>query len=73
MHNSSNHDIRIPRRTLLSPVELVRSVTPVEIELKQDSEAAAEQEGTSANTKSDCLTVGQNSVNGDCYVPPVDL
>ena len=73
VHNSSNHDIRIPRRTLLGHVELVRSVTPVEVELKQDSEVTVEQEGTSANTKSDCLTMGQNSVNDDCYVPPVDL
>ena len=73
VHNSSNHDIRIPRRTLLGHVELVRSVTPVEVELKQDSEVTVEQEGTSANTKSDCLTMGQNSENDDCYVPPVDL
>ena len=43
VHNSSNHDIRITRRTLLGHVELVRSVTPVEVELKQDSEAAVEQ------------------------------
>ena len=54
-------------------MELVKSVTPVEVELKQDSEAATEQEGTSANTKSDCFTVGQTSVNDDCYVSPVDL
>ena len=73
VHSSSNHDIRIPRRTLLGHVELVRSVTPVEVELKQDSEVTVEQEGTNANTKSDCLTMGQNSVNDDCYVPPVDL
>ena len=46
MHNSSNHDIRIPRRTLLGHVELVISVTPVEVELKQDSEVTVEQEGT---------------------------
>ena len=51
IHNSSNHDIRIPRHTLLGHVELVRSVTPVEAELKQDSEAVVEQEGTSANRK----------------------
>ena len=63
----------IPRHTLLGHVELVSSVAPVEVELKQDSEAAIKQEGTSANTKSDCLTVGKNSVNDNCYVPPVDL
>ena len=73
VQNSSNHDIRIPRRTLLGHVELVRSVTPVEVELKQDSEIIVEQEGTSANTKSDCLTMGQNLVNDDCYAPPVNL
>ena len=73
VHNSSNHDIPIPIHTLLGHVELVRSVTPVEVELKQDSEAAIEQEGTSANTESDFLTMGQNSVNDDCHVSPVDL
>ena len=56
VHNLSNHDIRIPRHTLLGHVELVRSVTPVEVELKQDSEVTVEQEGTSANTK---VTVSQ--------------
>ena len=49
-------------------MELVRSVTPVDVELKEDSEAAVEQKGTSANMKSDCFTVGQNSVNDDCYI-----
>ena len=73
VHNSSNHHIRIPRRTLLGHVELVRSVTPFEVELKQGAEAAVEQEGTSANTKSYCLRMGQNLVNDDCYVPPADL
>ena len=68
VHSSSNHDICIPRRTLLGYVDLVRSVTPVEVELKQDSKAAVEQEGTSASTKSDFLTMGKNSVNDDCCV-----
>ena len=54
-------------------MELVRSVSPLEVELKQDSEAVSQQESTSANTKSDCFTMGQISVNDDCYVPPVDL
>ena len=66
VHNSSNHHIRIPRCTLLGHVELVRSVIVAEVELKQDSEAPVAQEGTSANTEGDCLTMGQNSVNDDC-------
>ena len=41
--------------------------------MKQDSEAVAQQEGTSANTKSDCFTMGQTLVNDDCYEPLVDL
>ena len=53
VYNSSNHDIRIPGRTLVGHVELVRSVIPAEAELKQDSESPVQQEGTSANTESD--------------------
>ena len=73
MHSSSNHGIHISRHTLFGHAEFVRSGTPAEVELKQNSEAPVEQESTSANTESDCPTMGQNSVNDDCYVPPVDL
>ena len=36
--NSTNHDIRLPGQTLLGRLQLVQSVTPVEVRLKDSNE-----------------------------------
>ena len=33
VHNTSDHDITLPRRTLLRRLQLIKSVTPMEVKL----------------------------------------
>eukprot|EP00794_Sanderia_malayensis_P021316 gene21316-23391_t len=51
--NNSKHDIVLPRRTLLGKIELVQSVTPLDVELKENLEnnkSRSSSPNTSVNT-----------------------
>ena len=50
--NTTKHDILLPNRTVLGRIELVQSVTPVEVKFKEWSKAQTEQKLESDPTES---------------------
>ena len=43
VHNTSDHDITLPRRTLLGRLQLIKSVTPMEVKLHVASTAGSKE------------------------------
>ena len=75
VHNTSQHDIVLPGRTQLERLQLVKSVTPMEVKLAElDSERVAKPElATNVHTVAEVEKGGELLQESDDIVPKVDL
>ena len=69
MRNPTDHNILLPRRTILGRLQLVKSVTPVEVRERCDKEAQVN--GVSVNDDKFNTTTPKTSY-GD-WIPEVEL
>ncbi|CAB3977641.1 Hypothetical predicted protein, partial [Paramuricea clavata] len=69
VRNSTDHDILLPKRTILGRLQLVKSVTPVEVREKCDKEAQIN--GVSVND--DKLNTNTPKTFSGDWIPEVDL
>ena len=69
--NNTNHDIRLPGRTLLGRLQLVQSVTPVEVRLKDSNGnmKTPDEESTEAKVADQATTCTGNA-GGPPLIPP---
>ena len=69
--NNTNHDIRLPGRTLLGRLQIVQSVTPVEVRLKDSNGnmKAPDEESTEAKVADQATTCTGNA-GGPPLIPP---
>ena len=69
--NNTNHDIRLPERTLLGRLQLVQSVTPVEVRLKDSNGnmQTPDEESTEAKVADQATTCTGNA-EGPPLIPP---
>ena len=69
--NNTNHDIRLPGQTLLERLQLVQSVTPVEVKLKDSNGnmKTPDEEGTEAHVADQATTCTGNA-GGPPHIPP---
>ena len=70
VHNTSDHDITLPRRTLLGRLQLIKSVTPMEVTLASTADSK-EPESQFADDLSMGITEGDTE--SDTATPEVDM
>ena len=70
VHNTSDHDVTLPRRTLLGRLQLIKSVTPMEVKLASTADSK-EPESQFADDLSTGIREGDTK--SDAATPEVDL
>ena len=69
--NNTNHDIRLPGRTMLGRLQLMQSVTPVEVRLKDSSGNMKTPDEENPEAKAaDQVTTGTGNAGGPPLTPP---
>ena len=70
VHNTSDHDITLPRRTLLGRLQLIKSVTPMEVKLA----STADNKESEFQFADDLSTViREGDTESDVATPEVDM
>ena len=69
--NNTNHDIRLPEQTLPGRLQLVQSVTPVDVRLKDSNEYMKTPDEDSTEAKvADQATTCTGNAGGPPLIPP---
>lgn len=69
VHNTSDHDITLPRRTLLGRLQLIKSITPMEVKVA----LAADSKESESQFADELSTGNREGDTGSDAAPEVDM
>ncbi|CAB4037167.1 Hypothetical predicted protein, partial [Paramuricea clavata] len=74
--NTTNHDIVVLKHTVLGSLQLIKSITPVEVKLAEKSSKEKERTVTATQSQVNAMakeTRERDNTNDDQFLPQVDL
>ncbi|CAB4023409.1 Hypothetical predicted protein [Paramuricea clavata] len=74
--NTTNHDIVVRKHTVLGSLQLIKSITPVEVKLAEKSSKEKERTVTATQSQVNAMakeTRERDNTNDDQFLPEVDL
>ena len=74
--NTTNHDIVVRKHTVLESLQLIKSITPVEVKLAEKSSKEKERTVTATQSQVNAMVKGtreRDNTNDDQFLPEVDL